>query len=338
MNQLTRRNFLAAGAALPTLFAQRGLGAGKAEITVGITVDTRPDWSGAANFIRSIDEASEVGYHWIETFWPYVARWENNPQGLKDELAKRNLKLETVSNGGGMRTDFVDASQRAGVVEDHMKLVNFIKGFGCDHLKINIGGKRTPGDEKVAYKDMATTFSEIGKRMTDMGMKFGIHAHLDSAFETRQDVDAIMELTNPKDVYLICDTGHVSMAGMDPVKLTRDYTSRIIEYHMKDVAPENKGGYKGPPMGRLRAGAGEGRSRGQQAQQEESVPASVRFRDRHFFELGRGGVDFPAILQILNDASWKGWMTVELDSTITTAKGSCTVSKQYLEQVLKLKV
>jgi sugar phosphate isomerase/epimerase len=38
---------------------------------------------------------------------------------------------------------------------------------------------------------------------------------------------------------------HTTMAGMDPVKLTRDYTSRIIEYHMKDVLPEHKGGYKG---------------------------------------------------------------------------------------------
>jgi sugar phosphate isomerase/epimerase len=125
------------------------------------------------------------------------------------------------------------------------------------------------------------------------------------------------------------------MAGMDPVKLTRDYTSRIVEYHMKDVAPEHKGGYKGG--GPYRAPGG-GRGRGQPSQQEQNLPASVRYRDRHFFELGRGGVDFPAILEILNNASWKGWMTVELDSTITTAKGSATVSKQYLEQVLKLKV
>ena len=54
--------------------------------------------------------------------------------------------------------------------------------------------------------------------------------------------------------------------------------------------------------------------------------------------MGRGGVDFPAILRVLNDASWKGWFTVELDSTITTSKGSATVNKEYLEQVLKLKV
>src|SRR5258706_5450293 len=331
-----RRDFATAGLALLTT---RGLAAGKADIRIGITVDTRPDWSGPQNFIRSIEEASEVGYHAIETFWPYVSRWEKNPQGLKDTLDKLGLKLETVSNGAPMRTDFVDPAQRAGVIEDHMKLVNFIKWFGCDHLKINPGGTRTPGDEKVAYKEMSATFNELGKRMTDLGMKFGIHAHLNSSFETAQDVEAIMERTDPKNVYFICDTGHTTMAGMDPVKLTSDYTSRIIEYHLKDVLPEHKGGYKGPPMGRLSARAGEGRGRGRGAPQAQpQVPASVQFRDRYFFEMGRGGVDFPAILQILNDASWKGWFTVELDSTITTAKGSCTVNKQYLEQVLKLKV
>jgi inosose dehydratase len=338
-HSISRRDLVAAGLALRALLPSRGQAAGKANITVGITVDTRPDWNGPQNFIRSIQEASEVGYHWIETFWPYVSRWENNPQGLRDELEKRNLKLETVSNGAPMRTDFVDPSQRAGVIEDHMKLVHFIKGFGCDHLKINLGGARTPGDEKVAYKEMSTTFNELGKRMTDLGMKFGVHAHLNSSFETPQDVEAIMERTDPKHVYFICDTGHVTLAGMDPVKLTRDYTSRIIEYHVKDVLPEHKGGYKGPPLGRLAARSGEGRGRGRGAQQAQpQVPASVQFRDRYFFEMGRGGVDFPAILQILNDASWKGWFTVELDSTITTAKGSCTVNKQYLEQVLKLKV
>src|SRR5690348_6697048 len=146
MSSITRRNFLAAGVALPAGLAAPATTAGKASITVGITVDTRPDWNGAQNFIRSIDEASAVGFHRIETFWNYVERWADNPQGLKDELSKRNLTLETVSNGGRMRTDFVDPAQRQGVLEDHMRLIRFIQWFGCDHLKINIGGKHGPGD------------------------------------------------------------------------------------------------------------------------------------------------------------------------------------------------
>ena len=286
---VTRRQFTAAGMALPAWLARTGWSAGKADITVGITVDTRPDWNGPENFIRAIDEASAVGFHRVETFWQYVSRWENNPQGLKDELSRRNLTLETVSNGGAMHTDFVDPSQRNNVIEDHMKLVRFIHWFSCDHLKINVGGKHGPGDRTQDYKEMAATFNEIGRRMTDMGMKFGVHAHLGSALQTKQDVDAILDMTNPANVYFVLDTGHITMAGMDPVALTRTYLSRIIEYHIKDVAPQDKGGHKGELQG----------------------PYNTTAANRIFFEMGKGGVDFPAIKKLLDDSNWKGWWTID---------------------------
>src|ERR1700750_2578145 len=121
---VNRRRFFAASAGtIPAILGHGALVASKADITVGITVDTRPDWSGPENFMRAIKEAHQVGYHWIETFWQYVDRWQDNPGGLKGILAGLNLRLETVSNGGKMRTAFADPTQRAGVVEDHMKLV-----------------------------------------------------------------------------------------------------------------------------------------------------------------------------------------------------------------------
>ena len=318
MHRITRRDFVSAGLALPALFATKSRAAGSADITVGITVDTRPDWNGAQNFIRSIDEASSVGYHNIETFWNYVERWEQNPQGLKDELDKRNLRLETVSNGGRMRVNFVDPRERAGTIEDHMKLIRFIQWFKCDHVKINCGSRPTDIDRRRSEycREMATAFDEIGKRTTDLGMKFGVHAHLGSAFQIREEVDRVMDLTDPKHVFFVCDTGHVTMAGMDPVELTRTYVSRIIEYHIKDTAPEHKGGFKGTL----------------------TEPYNTRPDNRIFFELGKGGVDFRAIKARLDDQHWKGWWTVELDRTGTTAKESCAVAKKYLEDVIRLKV
>jgi len=318
MHRVTRRDFLSAGLALPVLTAARSWAAGNASITVGITVDTRPDWNGATNFIRSIDEASAVGYHNVETFWNYVERWEQNPQGLKDELDKRHLRLETVSNGGRMRVNFLDPRERAGTIEDHMKLVRFIKWFDCDHLKINCGSRPKDIDQRRAEycREMAIAFNEIGKRMTDMGMKFGIHAHLGSPFQIKEEVDRVMDLTDPRHVYFVCDTGHVTMAGMDPVQITRTYVSRIIEYHIKDVAPEHKGGFKGTL----------------------TEPYNTTADNRIFFELGKGGVDFPAIKALLDEHAWKGWWTVELDRTGTTAKESCTIAKKYLEDRIELKV
>lgn len=305
---MTRRELLAAAAALPALCAAP---ASKAAITVGITVDTRPDWNGPENFIRSIDEASAVGYHHIETFWNYVERWEENPRGLANELGKRDLRLETVSNGGRMHTDFVDPGQREAVIADHVRLLRFIEWFRCDHLKINIGGRHAPGDRTADYQEMARTFNELGKHARNLEIKLGVHPHLGSALETRQDTEAIMKMTDPGLVYLVVDTGHTTMAGMDPVQLTRTYLHRIIEFHIKDVAPENRGGFKGVLK----------------------QPYTTTPENRIFFELGKGGVDFAGIKKILDESRWKGWWTVELDRTASTAKESCAVSRKYLERM-----
>jgi hypothetical protein len=47
--------------------------------------------------------------------------------------------------------------------------------------------------------------------------------------------------------FVLVDTGHTTMALMDPVQLTRTYSAQIVEYHLKDVAPERRGRYKGQP-------------------------------------------------------------------------------------------
>jgi inosose dehydratase len=311
---VSRRGFLAAGAALLATPLQ-GKGA---DITVGITSNTRPDWAGGGNFLKSIREASEVGYHWIETFWPYVSNWENRPEELIDILARLDLKMETVSNGGEMNTRFQDPTQHKEVIDDHMRLVCFIKKLGCDHLKINCSAANPGGNTPEIYRHMAAAFNELGRRISDTGIKFGVHHHLWNQYEKRKDVDAIMELTDPRHVHMILDTGHTTMAGMDALRLAKDYVSRIIEFHMKDCAPEHRGGYKGPYM--------------------ERGSVNTNKDNLIFFPLGKGGVDFPGIKKELDSNGWKGWMTVELDMTATTAKDSSAVSKKYLEETLGLTV
>jgi sugar phosphate isomerase/epimerase len=62
-------------------------------------------------------------------------------------------------------------------------------------------------------------------------------------------------------------------------------------------------------------------------------------KDPIFFELGKGGVDFSAITAHLDRIGWKGWLTVELDSSpFRPPKESARISRQYLEKTLGLTV
>ena len=313
---MTRRRFLAtsvfAGAAASYSAA------GKARIQVGITSNTRPEWEGAEGFERSLQECSEIGYRWIETFWSYVSQWEHRPEELREKMAKLGLRMETVSNSGPLNMRFQDPAARAEVIADHMRLVRFIKALGCDHLKINCGNPNPGGNDEGIYREQAKTFEELGKRISDEGLRFGIHAHLWSQFETLADVERVMALTSPEHVGLILDTGHTTMAGMDSLALTKTYGHRILEYHLKDVAPKDRGGYRGPALDRTKVNTGPD--------------------DLIFFPLGEGGVDFPGILAHLNAIGWQGWFTVELDRTPTTAKESAAKSKRYIEETLGLEL
>ncbi len=160
---MTRRQLIKASAGLGALGIANARQDGGAEITVGITSNTRPDWSGGENFLKSIREASEVGYHWIETFWPYLSPWKDNPDKLIDIMAELGLKMVTVSNGGKMNTRFQDPTQRKEVIADHMRLVRFLSALGCGHLKINCGAKNPGGNTTEIYGNMAETSTVRGK-------------------------------------------------------------------------------------------------------------------------------------------------------------------------------
>jgi len=113
----------------------------------------------------------------------------------------------------------------------------------------------------------------------------------------------------------VLDTGHVTLAGIDPVRLARDLGRRVIEFHLKDTHPEHRGGAK------------------------RRMERPDVMKDPPFFELGKGGVDFPALKAHLDGLDWSGWLTVELDSSpARPPKESARISREYLEKKLGIPV
>lgn len=309
---LTRRRFLQT-ACLAVAWRSYAPASSGPEFNIGITTNTRGGWE--KDLIKSFRESAEVGYRAVETFYSYVLPYWDKPEEMQMILAEFKLRFVTVSNGAPMAMQFEDPSVADRIIDEHVKLVRWIKGFGCTHLKINTGQRRPEGTTDADLRQMTKTMNELGKRISDEGLKFGVHAHLWTQLQDRKEIDQLMDLTDPRHVYMVLDTGHINMAGIDPVELTKVYAGRIVEFHLKDCKPEDRGGHKGP------------------------LPKREGYADkgkRIFYELGKGGVDFPSILSILKRKRWKGWLTVELDSTDTTPRESAAQSKKYLHEVLGL--
>jgi len=116
------------------------------------------------------------------------------------------------------------------------------------------------------------------------------HHHCGGFVETPEEVDKLMNLTDPDLIGLCLDTGHYQFGGGDPLAAVKQYTDRIWHVHFKDCHPEVAA-----------------RSRAEGWDYFESVRQGV------FCELGQGELDFPAILTGLKRNGYKGWIVVEQD-------------------------
>lgn len=304
--QITRREFFA-GAAL-------GAAAGAGErYRVGITTNTRGGWE--KDVFASFREARQVGYRWVETFIHYLTDFWEKPAELKARLDEIGVGLVTVSNGGPLEMRFHEPAHHAAILRDHLRLIRFIRHFGCTHLKINLGPRRPEGTTDEDLRQIVKVLSELGRLARQEGVKLAPHAHMWSQLENRREIDFVMENTDPADVHFVLDTGHVTLAGIDPVELTRRLAFRIVEFHLKDTKPETRGGAK------------------------SRLERPDLMNDPPFFPLGHGGVDFPALKAELDRIGWSGWLTVELDSSPwRPPKESARISRDYIEQVLGIAV
>jgi inosose dehydratase len=306
---VTRRQFVGCSSAL---MVARTFAASSPRYRVGVTTNTRGGWEN--DVFLSFREAHEVGYFNVESFIHYFVDYWDKPKELQKKIDDIGVNFVTISNGAPLEMRFEDPTKHEQIYRDHLKLVRFNKNFGCKHLKINLGRRRSEGTTDEDLKNIAIALQELGRRISDEGVRFAAHAHMWSQFENRREIDYIMENTDPKHVYFVLDTGHITMAGIDPIELARKLGHRIVEFHMKDVKTENRGGAK------------------------TRLAKMDGMNDPCFFPLGSGGVDFPGLKAHLDKIGWQGWLTVELDtSPWRPPKESARISREYIEKTLKIK-
>lgn len=303
---LTRRRLL--GATALSLFAE------EPRYKLGVTTNTRGGWEN--DTWLAFREAKAAGFDNVETFIHYFWKdfYQQPPEELKKKVNKIGVNFVTISNGAPMEMHFEDASKHEQIVEEHVKLATFVKGLGCLHLKANAGPRRPTGSTPQDLKNMATVYNEIGRRLADIGIRFAPHAHMWSQFENRREVYSILGNTNPKYVSFVLDTGHITMAGMDPVKLARELKSRVVEFHLKDTPEATRGGAK------------------------KRVERNDPLKDPVFFALGTShGVDFEALKDHLDSSQWHGWLTCELDSSpMRPPLEGAKINREYMRKVFSI--
>ena len=217
---------------------------------------------------------------------------------LGEALARHDLTLI----GGVVFRPFHDPSAWDEVMDAARRTCKALVAHGARHLVLidSISPRRAPTAGRVAeaeamdkaewaaFRDRIATVARIGAE--EYGLTVGIHAHAAGFIDFEPELERLLGEVDESILKICFDTGHHSYAGFDPVGFMRRHIGRISYMHFKDIDPGVKARVIANRTGFYDA-CGQG----------------------IFCNLGRGDVDFPAVRQILLEAGFEGWCTVEQD-------------------------
>jgi sugar phosphate isomerase/epimerase len=163
----------------------------------------------------------------------------------------------------------------------------------------------TPGqaDRKVDFDVYCRRAKALTKTCKRWGITAAIHNHMHQRVENQQEFEDFMKAV--PDAGVVFDTGHLSMAGGDPVEIVKKYHKRIMVMHLKDVFL-----------------TGETREDG--------------IKDYRFCELGSGnnGFDNAKVLEALMEVGWDGWIHIEHDQHQRDPLVDLKTSREFIKDVI----
>ncbi len=172
-------------------------------------------------------------------------------------------------------------------------------------------------EEKPVFTDkqwdrMAEGLNKLGRLAAEKGMCVAFHHHMSTGVQTMDEIDRLMEMTDPNLVNLLYDTGHLAVADVDCLEVLEKYIHRIKHVHLKDIRKD----------------------RFEQAKKEgysflDCVDEGV------FTVPGDGMIDFKPLFDVLDKNDYEGWIVVEAEQYPEKANPFvyAKMAREYIHEV-----
>lgn len=217
------------------------------------------------------------------------SRFPTDPIILKSELSSRGIQL--VSQWKWVC--FSDPIQQNEELLAYRRHAQFLQEMGCNVISTaERGGSFCDANPRKlsddGWKWFAEGLNKSGEIAQEYGMKLAYHHHAATVVEQPEEIERLMEITDPCLVYLLYDTGHGFYGGNDPLQLLRKYYDRIAYIHLKDI-----------------------RQHVLEEARKEGADFLTCIRKGVFTVPGDGCIEFAPIFQELMDRNYCGWALLE---------------------------
>ncbi len=269
--------------------------------------DDLPSLGGETSLHTALTEGRKIGYQGFEL----GNKFPREPAALRKVLGEHGLELVSGWYSGRLARRSVEEEIEA--VGPHLKLLadNGAKVMVYGEVADSIQGSPQPLYKRPRFFT-AEQWDRYAERLTRFarhtlahGVRVAYHHHMGAYVEAPADVDELMRRVGPE-VGLLYDTGHMTFAGGDAVAMLAKHVHRVCHVHCKDVRPD---------VIRL--------ARNNNWSFLESVINGA------FTVPGDGVVDFPAVMRILRDNGYAGWLVVEAEQDPVVAPSYAYADKGF---------
>ncbi|EER6665753.1 myo-inosose-2 dehydratase [Escherichia coli] len=260
---------------------------------IGWRNDDLPEIGKDNTYKQILSDAALTGFSGTEVGGCYPL----DPTELNIELALRHLEIPGKWFSSFIIRDGIESVKKA--FEQHCAYLQAVHAYIAvvSEQTYSIQGiidkcvyTEKPYFNDIEWQQLCSGLNELGMIANTYGLKLAFHHHMGTGVQTLQEVDRLMENTDPQFVNLLFDTGHIYVSDGDVMSLLCKHFSRIKHVHFKDVRDEK--------LKACRAG-------------KKSFLNS--FLDGMFTVPGDGNIDFKSVLAYLVENHYSGWIVVEAE-------------------------
>lgn len=253
--------------------------------------DDVPELGGDTPLEVCLSETKQAGYAGTEL----GGKFPRKSAELRPIMQRHGLAV--ISGWYDGRCDEKDVGEEMDAIGPHLQL---LKDMGSTHVVYADTSRgrhgaiwgpisQRPALQTAEWLVYGRKLTQLAERMADFGVRMAFHHHMGTIVESDAEVGLLMKYTGEA-VGLLYDTGHSTFSGGDPLSLIKSHVKRVVHVHCKDVRKS--------VCERARA---------------EDMSFMGAVMEGIFTVPGDGSIDYPAILRVLAEDDYSGWLVVEAE-------------------------